>query len=45
MIKHMHRYEVFTAMLEAREVADCLETIVGREFWPFPVYSEILFDL
>lgn len=42
---YAYRYEVFTAMLEAREVADCLETIVGREFWPFPVYSEILFDL
>lgn len=42
---YAYRYEVFTAMLEAREVADCLETMVGREFWPFPVYSEILFDL
>ncbi len=42
---YAYRYEVFTAMTEAREIADCLETMVAREFWPFPVYSEILFDL
>ena len=42
---YAYRYEVFIAMQEAREVADCLETLVGKEFWPFPVYSQILFDL
>ncbi len=42
---YAYRYEVFISLEEARKVADILETMVAREFWPFPVYSEILFDL
>ncbi|MDY3618853.1 glutamine synthetase III family protein [Agathobaculum sp.] len=34
---------VIPAMQAAREPADKLETRVGKEFWPFPTYSDILF--
>ena len=26
-----------------RAVADELETIVGREYWPYPIYEDLLF--
>lgn len=42
---YAYRYEVFIAMEAAREVADCLEGMVGKDFWPFPVYADILFDI
>jgi len=32
-------------MAAAREIADKLETITARKFWPFPVYSELLFSV
>jgi glutamine synthetase len=28
-----------------REVADTLETIVDKEFWPLPTYSDMLFNV
>ncbi len=31
-------------MNTAREIADKLETITAKEYWPFPVYSELLFS-
>jgi glutamine synthetase len=36
---------VFAAMQELRAVADEIETIVGRKYWPYPTYSDILFNL
>ncbi len=36
------REKVFFGMLEVREVADKLETIVAEEYWPMPTYSDIL---
>ena len=32
-------------MVAAREIADKLETITARKFWPFPAYSELLFSV
>ena len=32
-------------MAEARAIADRLETITAREYWPFPVYSDLLFSV
>ena len=30
-------------MADARTIADKLETMTASEYWPFPVYSDILF--
>ena len=30
-------------MADARKAADQLETLTDSEFWPFPVYSDLLF--
>jgi glutamine synthetase len=32
-------------MAEARAVADKLETLTASEYWPFPVYSDLLFSV
>ena len=37
--------EVFADMQSLRAVADELETIVGEEYWPFPTYGELLFNV
>ncbi len=37
--------EVFAAMQSLRAVADELETIVGDNYWPFPTYEDLLFDI
>ena len=37
--------EVFVAMQSLRAVADELETIVGEQYWPFPTYDELLFNV
>lgn len=34
---------VLPAMNSLRSVADYLETIVSKKYWPFPTYSDILF--
>lgn len=40
-----YRDSVFVAMGNLREYADSLETIVGKDFWPFPTYSDLLFGV
>ncbi len=37
-----YREAIFFDMLEVREIADKLETIVAEEYWPIPTYSDIL---
>lgn len=37
--------EVFAEMQSLRAVADELETIVGEEYWPYPTYDELLFNV
>ena len=32
-------------MVKAREAADKLETLTAKEYWPFPVYSDLLFSV
>lgn len=32
-------------MAEARRIADELETLTAREYWPFPVYGELLYSV
>jgi len=40
-----YRERVLPAMQDVRIVADQLETITGKEYWPFPTYSELLFSV
>ena len=40
---HCFHDEVFEAMTEVRTPADKLEGLVGKEYWPFPQYEDILF--
>ena len=36
---------IFRDMAELRRVADKLERMVSRNYWPFPVYGDILFSV
>jgi len=36
---------VIADMATAREAADTLETLTASEYWPFPVYSDLLFSV
>ena len=36
---------VIPAMNAVREVADDLETIIGKEYWPLPTYADLLFNV
>ena len=39
-------HKVVTAdMAKAREIADKLETVTASEYWPFPVYADLLFSV
>ena len=40
---HYYRTDVLPRMEGLRKIADELELIVGREYWPMPTYSDILF--
>ena len=37
--------DVFADMQSLRAVADELETIVGEEYWPYPTYDELLYNV
>jgi glutamine synthetase len=32
-------------MQKLRIIADDLETMVGKDFWPFPTYDDLLFNV
>ncbi|MBQ8385153.1 MAG: glutamine synthetase III [Spirochaetaceae bacterium] len=34
---------IVPAMEDLRQAADQLETLVGREYWPFPTYGDLMF--
>ena len=40
-----YRDDVFTAMQSLRSVADDIERMVSKEYWPMPQYSDMLFDI
>ena len=44
-LSRFYRDEVFGKMQSLRAVADELETIVSDKYWPFPVYSELMFKI
>lgn len=39
------RDTVKPAMLALREPADRLEMIVDKEYWPFPSYGDLMFEV
>ncbi|MBE6853101.1 MAG: glutamine synthetase type III [Ruminococcus sp.] len=44
-LSQFYRNEVFAKMQALRAIADELETIVSEKYWPFPVYSDLLFKV
>ena len=42
-LSRYYRDEVLPAMQAARGLADELENLVAKDYWPFPTYSDILF--
>ena len=40
-----YRDKIFAAMQELRIDVDGLETLVGKKYWPFPTYGQILFSV
>ena len=39
------RDEIIPTMNSVRAAADELETIVGEDYWPFPTYDALLFNV
>ncbi|GAB2045431.1 glutamine synthetase III [Agathobaculum sp. TL06] len=42
-LAHYYHDEVIPCMDAVRKPADALERMVGKEYWPFPTYADILF--
>ncbi len=40
-----YRDTVIPAMNNLRNAADSLEKIVGKDYWPFPTYTELLYNI
>lgn len=40
-----YRNEVFPAMNALRAIADELETLVAKDYWPIPTYADMLFSV
>ena len=40
---HYYHDSVIAAMDDARAIADELEMMVGKKYWPFPTYGDLLF--
>ncbi len=40
-----YQNEVLVAMAELREVADRLETMMAKDFWPMPTYTDLLYNV
>lgn len=40
-----YRDVVIPAMSELRATADKLETLVSKDFWPFPTYADLLYNI
>jgi glutamine synthetase len=40
---YFFRYDTFMKMGDLRKIADEMETITGSDYWPMPVYGDLLF--
>ena len=36
---------ILSQMNEVRAISDELETLVGKDYWPFPTYTDLLFSV
>lgn len=44
-LSNFYRDEIVTTMEDARLIVDGLEANVGRNYWPYPSYGEMLFSI
>ena len=44
-LAHYFRDCVFASMQELRAVADEIEVNMAKEYWPYPTYGELLFNV
>ena len=44
-LAHYYHDEVIPCMDAVRKPADALERMVGKEYWPFPTYADLLFEV
>ena len=44
-LSEYYRDAVIPSMNELREVVDALEVLVGTDYWPYPSYAEMLFNI
>lgn len=44
-VAEYYRTEVLDAMENLRTIADELETLVAKDYWPFPTYTELLYNV
>ncbi|MCR3759467.1 glutamine synthetase III family protein [Clostridium felsineum] len=42
---YAYKFDVFEKMSVLREAADALEVLVDKKAWPFPTYSDLLFNV
>ncbi|URZ17334.1 glutamine synthetase III [Clostridium felsineum] len=42
---YAYKFDVFEKMSDLREAADALEVLVDKKAWPFPTYSDLLFNV
>ena len=42
---YAYKFEVVAAMDDLREDIDALEKVVGKEYWPLPTYTDLLFSV
>lgn len=42
---YAYKFDVFEKMSALRETADALEVLVDKKAWPFPTYSDLLFNV
>jgi glutamine synthetase len=40
-----YKNTVIPVMDSLRETADTLESVVGKEYWPFPTYTDLLYSI
>ena len=45
VLHHAKYYQdiILPAMNEMRKIADTLETVVAKEYWPFPTYEDLMY--
>ena len=44
-VDRKYRNEIVPAMEALRKPADELELMVSKEYWPFPTYADLIFEV